>query len=80
MACHLFAANPLSDPMLAYCELSLWEHSVKDESKYEEFHSRKLRRRLNVVCKMVPILFPPQCVNFLVLLYYYKGISFNLSL
>ena len=34
MACHLFGAEPLPDPMPAYCQLTSWEQiSVKFESK-----------------------------------------------
>ena len=42
MACPLVGANPLSEPMLAYCQLDPWEHtSVKFQSKCTHFHSRK---------------------------------------
>ena len=42
MACRLFGAKPLSEPMLDYCKLDPWEQtSVKFESKYKTFHSRK---------------------------------------
>ena len=42
MACRLCAVKPLSEPMLEYSQLNLWEQiSVKFESKYNNFHSRK---------------------------------------
>ena len=42
MACRLFSAKPLPEPMLAYCQLDSWEHiSVKYELKFHHFHSRK---------------------------------------
>ena len=42
MACHLFGAKPLSEPMLYYCQLdSLEQTSVKLYSKFKHFHSRK---------------------------------------
>ena len=40
MACRLIGAKPLSEPMLTYCQLDLWEQtSVKFKSKYKTFHS-----------------------------------------
>ena len=42
MACRLFDAKPVSEPTLIYCQLYPWEqNSVKFESKYKTFHSRK---------------------------------------
>ena len=42
MACHLFGAKPLPQPVLAYCQLDSWEHiSMKFESEFYHFHSRK---------------------------------------
>ena len=42
MACHLWGATPLSEPMLAYCLLDPWEQiSVKLISKYNNTHSWK---------------------------------------
>ena len=42
MACRLFGDKPLSEPMLVYCQLDSWEHiSVKFESEFYRFHSRK---------------------------------------
>ena len=41
MACRLFGAKPLPEPMLIYCKLDLAEQtSVKFGSKYKTFHSR----------------------------------------
>ena len=43
MACGLFGAKPLPEPMLAYCQLDSWKQiSVKFESGFYYFHSRKL--------------------------------------
>ena len=40
MACRLFGAKPLPEPMLAYCQLDPWEQfSVKFESEFYHFHS-----------------------------------------
>ena len=42
MACHLFSAKPLPEPMLVYCQLDSWEQvSLKFESEFYHFHSRK---------------------------------------
>ena len=42
MACRLFDAKPLTEPMLTYCELKPWEQtSVKLEWKYQTFLSWK---------------------------------------
>ena len=42
MACRLFSTKPISEPMLAYCQLDPWEQSsVKFLSKFKYFHSRK---------------------------------------
>ena len=42
MACHLFGVKPLHKPMLTYCQLNPQEQtSVKFESTYKTFHSRK---------------------------------------
>ena len=41
MACHLFNAKPLPEPMLPFCQLDLLKTSVKFESKYKTFHSWK---------------------------------------
>ena len=42
MACRLFGAKPLPEPMLPYCQLDYWEqNSVKFEWEFPQFHSRK---------------------------------------
>ena len=42
MDCRLFGAKPFSKLMLVYCQLDSWEQiSVKFESEYYHFHSRK---------------------------------------
>ena len=46
MACRLFGAKPLPEPMLVYCQLYSWEQiSVKFESEFSHFHSRKCIRK-----------------------------------
>ena len=43
MACHLFGAMPLPEPMVKYCQLDPSEHiSIKFHLKFKTFHSRKL--------------------------------------
>ena len=43
MACCLFRAKQLFETMQAYCKFDLWvQTSVKFESKYNRFHTRKL--------------------------------------
>ena len=45
MACCLFGAKPLPEPMLAYCQLDSWEQiAVKIEWEFYHFHSRKFIR------------------------------------
>ena len=42
MACRLFGAKPLPEPVLAYCQLESWEQiSVNFESEFYHSHSRK---------------------------------------
>ena len=42
MACRLFGAKPLPEPMLPYCQLDSWEHiSVELVSEFYHFCSRK---------------------------------------
>ena len=42
MACCLFGAKPLYQPMLAYCQLDPWEQtSVKFSSRFKHFHWTK---------------------------------------
>ena len=41
MACRLFGAKPLSEPMLVYCQLDSWKQFLmKFESEFYHFHSR----------------------------------------
>ena len=43
MTHRLFGAKPLSEPMLAHCQLDHWEQIlVKFKSKWNNFHTRKL--------------------------------------
>ena len=42
MACHLIEDNPLSQPIIVYCQLDHKEHiSMKFYLKFKRFHSRK---------------------------------------
>ena len=42
LACRLFGAKPLPEPMLVYCQLDSWEQiSVKLGTGFYHFHSRK---------------------------------------
>ena len=51
MACRLFGAKPLSEPMLANCQLDSCEQiSVKFKSKFYHFHSKNVFE--NVFCKI----------------------------
>ena len=56
LACRLFGAKPLSEPVLEYCEFDPWEQtSVKFYSKFKNFIEENAFE--NVVCKMAAILF-----------------------
>ena len=56
MDCHLFSANPLLEPMLAYGDLDdLQQISVKFESKYNNFHKIKMHFKMSSA-KWLPIL------------------------
>ena len=56
MACRLFGAKPLPEPILTYCQLYPEEQtSVKFKSKYKAFHSWNHIWK-NVVCEMASIL------------------------
>ena len=55
MACRLFGAMPLSEPMLEFCELDPWEQiSVKSYSKFIHFHSQNVFE--NVVSEMAAVV------------------------
>ena len=56
MACRLFGAKPLPEPILPYCQLDPKEHiSVNFDSKYELFIDQNALE--NVVWEMAAILF-----------------------
>ena len=60
MACRLFGAKPLSEPMLPYCQLDAKEHtSVTFYLRFNIFIEGNALE--NVVCKMATILSQPQC-------------------
>ena len=62
MACRLFGAKPLFEPMLVYCYLGSWEHSsAKFQSKFKLFIRENAFQ--NVVWKIATILSLPHCVN-----------------
>ena len=64
MACRLFGAKPLSEPMIPYCELSPWEHmSVKFELKYNIIRLMKMHLKMSSEQIMTAILSRLQCVN-----------------
>ena len=55
MACRLFAAKPLSNPMQGYFQLDACEQtSVKFYSKYKIFIHENAS--VNILCEMVAIL------------------------
>ena len=57
MACHLFGAKPLPEPMLTYCEMyPKKQTSVKCESKYKTFLFIHENEFENIVCKILAIL------------------------
>ena len=55
MACHLVGAWPLPEPMLMYCQVG--PISVNFYWKFDHFYAFE-----NVFCKMLAILWGPQCV------------------
>ena len=56
MSWRLLSAQPLPEPMLAYCQLDPWEQiSVKFETKFYNFHLEKMRLKLSFA-KMAAIL------------------------
>ena len=60
MACDLFGAKSLSEPMLDYCQLGPWEHiAVKFESKYNNLIEEDAFE--NTISKILVILSRPQC-------------------
>ena len=63
MACRLFGAKPLSEPIMNNCELDPEEQiSVKFESKHNNLQWKKINL-MNVICKMAAILSRPSCDN-----------------
>ena len=47
-ACRLIGAKPLPEPMMDYCQMDSWEHiSVKFESEFCHFHSRKCNSKMS---------------------------------
>ena len=50
MTWHLFGTKPLPEPIMAYFELDSWRHiSVKFESEFYHFHSRKCIRKCHLL-------------------------------
>ena len=48
MACRLFGAKPLPEPMLACCQLDSWEQiSVKFESEFYHLYKKKMHLKLS---------------------------------
>ena len=62
MASRLVGAQPLSKPMLEYCELNPHENVSVKCSKFIHFHLRKCTVD-NFVCEMAAIVSRPQCVK-----------------
>ena len=61
MACRLFGAQPLPEPMRVYCQLDSWDQiSVKFESEFYHFYSMHFKLSS---AKMVPILSRERWVN-----------------
>ena len=62
MACRLFGAKPLSEPMLPYCQLDPMEHiSVKYCLRFKRFHSRKCTSKWHL--RNGGYFSQPQCDN-----------------
>ena len=62
MACRLFGAKPLPEPMLTHCQLDPEEQtSVEFKSKYKAFHYENAFK--NVVCEVATILSRRRWVN-----------------
>ena len=75
MACRLFGATILSEPMLPYCQFDTKEHySVKFYLKFVFIHGNALE---NAVCEMAAILCLPQCVKTGVSLCYLHPFSYS---
>ena len=48
MACRLFGAKPLPEPLLAYCQLDSWKQiSLEFESEFYHFNSEKVHLNLS---------------------------------
>ena len=60
MACHLFGAKPLSEPMLLYCQLDHKEH-ISVEFYLKVFTQENALE--NVVCEKAAILSRPRYVK-----------------
>ena len=62
MACCLFGTKPLSEPMLAHCQL---DHLERTSVKFYQNSNIFIQEYAfeNVVCKNADILFWPQCVD-----------------
>ena len=65
MACRLFGAKPLFEPMLPYCQLDPKEQTSTETKTLTEIHISSLKKNAfeNVVCEISAILSRPQCVN-----------------
>ena len=63
IACRLFGAKPLAEPMMTYCQLDNWEQSSANFSlKLKYFHWQKLRLNMSSA-EVAAILSWPQCVK-----------------
>ena len=62
MACHLFDPEPLSEPMLSYCQLDPQGHYC-NEILFQIQNFIQGTAPENVVCEMAAILSWLQCAN-----------------
>ena len=75
MACRLFGAKPLSEPMLPCCQLEPKENILLTKFLKDFIKENALK---NVVCKMSAMLSRPQYVK-LQQMYYSQSVSYNMA-
>ena len=64
IACRLVGGKPLPEPIMAYCQMDIWEQiSVKRLAKYSDHHRRNAFE--NVICKMATISSRAQCLEYI---------------
>ena len=72
MACRLFGAKPLSEPMLPYCQLDHREHFNEISFKIQKFSFKNMR------LKMLSAKWQLLCLSLSVLIFIHILISFQL--